>query len=158
MYFLFLKSLSDSIISGFKSVISFIVKYPKQAIAILLCAFALYGGLKVKESFDDLKQQNTALVSKLNTANKLNSQLKLDVAAAVSVNEENQVTIEHLSVAAIDSKNQIEELKKVKEVIHTKVVTIRETIAQSKPEDDGPLAKVLKDTIATIQKDREEAE
>ena len=158
MYFLFLKSLSDSIISGFKSIISFIVKYPKQAIAILLCAFALYGGLKVKESFDDLKQQNTTLTSKLDTANKLNGQLKLDVATVVSVNKENQETIKHLSVAAVDSKKQIEELKKVKEVIHTKVITIRETIAQTKPEDDGPIAKVLKDTIATIQKDREQAE
>jgi len=158
MPILFLKSVLGFLTSGFKSVIGFITKYPKQAIAILVCALALYGGMKVKDKFDDLKKQNTELTTQLNTSKAQNAQLKLDVQTAVNVNKENQVVIGKLSTAANDAKLEMEELKKTKQVIETRVVTIRETIAASKPEDDGPIAKVLKDTIDAIQQDREKAE
>jgi chromosome segregation ATPase len=158
MPILFLKSILGFFTSGFKSVLGFITKYPKQAIMILVCALALYGGMKVKHKFDDLKQQNTELVTKLNHSNAQNTQLKLDVQAAVNVNKENQAVIKTLSIAATEAKGQIEDLKKKQVVIQTKIVTIRESIAQAKPEDDGPVAKVLKDTIDAIQKDREKSE
>jgi heme/copper-type cytochrome/quinol oxidase subunit 2 len=155
MGILFLKSIFGFISSWFSTAWKFILTYPKQAIIILCLAAGILGGLKVKNSFDELKTENVALVAKAEHLQQESAQLKLDVAAAVQVNTENKKVIESLSIAATESKQQVVELKAKQQTNQTKIEVIRTVIAESKPQDDGPVAKVLKETIDAIQKDRE---
>lgn len=155
-FFLLLKSFFDFFTIGLKSALEFVVKYPKQFLIIVACVLALLGGLKIKHDRDEFKAQISQLTTQLNASYTENKQLKLDVQTAVQVNKENQETIQSLSIAATDAKNAVEDMKKTQQVAQTKIVTIREKIAESKPEDDGKVAKVLRDTIDAIQKDREQ--
>jgi hypothetical protein len=158
MGLLFLKSIFGFVTSWFSSAWKFITTYPKQALIILCLVCAAYGGWKVKSSFDELKKENVALVAKADLAEKRSEQLKLDVATAVKVNKENQEVIATLSVRAMESTQMVEDLKKKQAVVKTRIEYIRENIAESKPEDDAPIAKVLKDTIKAIQEDRKAAQ
>lgn len=158
MGFLFLKTIFSSIKSWITTVLQLIIKHPKQAIIIAGLTLAILGGIKIKNSFDELKEQNTALVIQVKTSKNESAQLRLDVAAAVKVNESNQEVIEKLSIAAVDSAKQVEDLKKVQIESTKKIEVIRTVIAESKPQDDGPVAKVLKDTIRSIQENREAAQ
>ena len=157
MPFLFLKSIIGFFTTWFKSIVEFFAKYPKQSLIILALGLAIFGGVKTKEAFDDLKHKNVELVSELTYAKSVNAQLKLDINTAVQVNVENQKTIEKMTLDVADSKKEADQLKAKQKVIQTQVVTIREQIAKSAPDEDGAVAKVLKDTIETIQKDREQS-
>lgn len=139
----------------FGSFWKFITQNPKMAIIILCLAGALFGGYKVKYSFDALKKENIALIAKADYAEKVSAQLRIDVKTAVDVNVANQKVIDSLSVAAVDSKQEVADLKKSQVISVNKINVIRQVIATSKPQDDGPVANVLKETLKSIQADRE---
>lgn len=154
MGLLFLKSIFGFVTSWISSAWKFITTYPKQAFIILCLVCAVYCGYKVKSSFDEIKKENLALVEKAVLTEKHYAQLKLDVNTAVNINKNNQKIINSLSIRAIESTQIVEDLKKKQDGVKTRVEYIRQNIAISMPEDDAPIAKVLKDAIKAIQEDR----
>jgi outer membrane murein-binding lipoprotein Lpp len=128
---------------------------PKKLIIVAAVLAALYGGMKVKDSFDHLKTENAALTTQITQLGNEKTQLQSDVALAVQTNKNNQITIEQLSVAAIDYQKQVVDLKKAKTVLVSNNQALIQAIESSAPEDDGFVAKVLENAIKSIQADRE---
>lgn len=152
---LFFKAIFGFASSWFSAVWKLIVQNPKMAIIIVCLAGALFGGFEVKHKFDNLKSQNVALVANVDHLTKVADQLRIDVKTAVNVNIADQKVIDSLSVAAVDSKQEVADLKKSQVISVNKINVIRQVIADSKPQDDGPVANVLKETLKSIQADRE---
>lgn len=152
---LFFKTIFGFVSSWLSTLWKFIVQNPKMAVVIVCLAGALFGGLKIKHSFDTLKSENTALIANVDHLKQETAQLRIDVKTAVDVNVANQKVIDSLSIAAVDSQQQVADLKKSQVISVNKINVIRQVIAESKPQDDGPVANVLKETLKSIQADRE---
>lgn len=157
-FFAIFQLISGFITSGFKAFMTFITTYPKLAIGILVLALSLYGGFKVKHAFEELQTENIALVQKAEYLEKEKVQLKADRDLAISVNKANQEVIEKISVAAEDSKQQVVELQQKQSKTKIQIVKILDTIHSSTPEENGPVAPVLKNAIQAIQSNREASE
>jgi len=131
---------------------------PKAAFITLVVIAALYGAWDIHHRFELTDEAIAAEQAKNVTLAKERDQLKIDVANAVSVNKENQITIQELSDAKTDSAKRVAELQQAQKTNEKTIAGLRGRIADTKPQDDGPLANVLRDTIKSIQNTREAAQ
>lgn len=144
--------------TAFKSFMSFITTYPKISITILVFIIGGLVGFKIKNSFDELKSQKNKLVEKIVYLEKQKIQLASDRDIVISANLKNQEVISKISVAFDKAKTQVNELEKKQYTSKIQIVNILDTIHKSLPEENGPIAPVLKNTINQIQNNRELSE
>jgi hypothetical protein len=138
-----------------KDGIAYLFKNPKLGIAAVCLCVALFGGYEAFHYFDKVKMENAALVQQQEQLQKEKTQLKLDIDSAVEANVANQGVIEKLTIAANNTDTEKKQLIELQSKSKKDIQIIRQTIFVSKPEDDGPVANVLKSTIDSIQKNRE---
>lgn len=143
--------------TAWTTAVKFCKDNPKKLLCILVCIAAFYGGLKVKESFEAIKTENETLVLKVAQMDREKLQLQKDISACVIANEGNKNTIEQISIAALDYQKQVLELKKTKTRLIDSNQALIKAIETAPPEEDGEVAKVLEDTIKTIQRQREDS-
>jgi len=125
-----------------------------SSLRIKLIAFAVIaliaasGVLYVKHKIHSLEKEKAELIEK-------NTALAIDLQRAIDVNVENQQTIKRLENAnklkEQSERNLKDKMKKDQQTIDS----LMDKISKVKPEDDGPVANVLKDTVDTIQKERD---
>jgi hypothetical protein len=146
-----IKFIASGFIKGVSDFFEMFIKYPKLMLVILCFVFAMAAVFRI----DYLHAEVITLQSQKETLAKQNTQLMSDITGCTSVNKINQDVIDKLSVVKTDSVKQITLLKVVQSVNVAKTDSIRQSILVSKPEDDGAIAKVLADTIQTIQTQRD---
>jgi len=150
----FFKSFFGGIFSIIKNLISGAIAHPKLAIAIVLILLALGGGYEIKHQFD-LDQAQIVKLQQANTSlTQANTQLKVDIANAVGVNQQDQTTINQLSEAKTDSDARVAQMVAQEQANQTKISNLRQMIANSTAAQDGPVSNVLAETINAIQQNR----
>jgi len=120
-----------------------------KLIVLAVTVFVVLGGvLFVKHKIHSLQKEKAELIEK-------NTALAIDLQRAIDVNVENQQTIKRLENAnklkEQSERNLKDKMKKDQQTIDS----LMDKISKVKPEDDGPVANVLKDTVDTIQKERD---
>lgn len=121
-----------------------------KIIAIILALFVIVGGiLFVKHKINSLEKEKVELIEK-------NTMLANDLRRAIDVNIENQQTIKRLENANKLKEQAERNLKDKMKKDQQTIDNLMERISKVKPEDDGQVANVLKDTVDTIQKQRDD--
>jgi cell division protein FtsX len=121
-----------------------------KTIAIILVLFVIVGGiLFVKHKINSLEKEKVELIEK-------NTMLANDLRRAIDVNIENQQTIKRLENANKLKEQAERNLKDKMKKDQQTIDNLMERISKVKPEDDGQVANVLKDTVDTIQKQRDD--
>jgi hypothetical protein len=152
MFFLtFLKLIP----SFFSSIFSKILEYPKTFIAILCLSAAALGYFHEEHIISGLKEENAKVLVQNDYLQKQSAQLKLDIAAAVEVNKANQVVLDKFEVVKVDSAQKSKDLVVLQQKNTVVLDSLRKIIQAAPVTDNGPVAKVLADTIKSIQNDRE---
>lgn len=120
----------------------------KLIIAVVAAAVIAGGILFVKYKINSLEKEKAELIEK-------NTRLTNDLRRAIDVNIENQQAIKRLENAnklkEQAEKNLKDKMKRDQQTIESLI----DKISKVKPEDNGTVANVLKDTVDTIQKQRD---
>ena len=120
----------------------------KLIIAAVIVTLIAGGVLFVNHKINSLEKEKVELIEK-------NARLQNDLQRAIDVNIENQQTIKRLKNAnklkEQAEKNLKDKMKKDQQAIESLI----DKISKVKPEDNGTVANVLKDTVDTIQKQRD---
>lgn len=138
------------------AIVAYFKNNPKKLIIAVAIAAACFGGYKVKEAFTELEAKNAKLQVQIGNASMKNSQLVTDIKACADANRTNEITIKQIGAAALDYQKQVVELNKSKATVMKKGQDLLNDIQHSRPQDDGPVAGVLKSTIESIQSYRKE--
>lgn len=121
-----------------------------KTIAIILTLLVIVGGiLFVKHKINSLEKEKVELIEK-------NTMLANDLRRAIDVNIENQQTIKRLENANKLKEQAERNLKDKMKKDQQTIDNLMERISKVKPEDDGQVSNVLKDTVDTIQKQRDD--
>jgi len=140
----------------FKAFASLASSNPKVAIALVAVLLALYGAYKSKHYIDGLHKEVATEQAAKETAIEERDKLQTDLNTAVAVNADDQAVIAKMKSDQEQDAVRINDLADLLDK-NTKSYDNLVTVVQaSKSVDDGVIAKVLADTIRTIQQQRSE--
>lgn len=120
-----------------------------KIIAIAVATTVLAGGaLFVKYKINSLQKEKAELIQQ-------NTVLANDLRRAIDINVENQLAIKRLENANKLKEQAERNLKDKMKKDQQTIDGLMDKISKVKPEDDGQVANILKDTVDSIQKQRE---
>lgn len=138
-----------TLLSSVKSFFTAILSNPKSLIILIVVAIAIGGYFKVSSSFKELNKQ-------VATATTENVKLKGDLATITDINNQNVNTIELMKTEKALAAKSVNDLRIQIGRDNKKLEDLRTLIDSYSTKDDGAIAKVLSDTIVSIQKIRKE--
>lgn len=140
------------ILAPFKAIFSLTKTNPTTVIILAILVTIGIGGYKVNSHIADLKHTNEVLIAEKKGLESDKLTLVANNETLSSVNKANLRIIETMKSDQLENEKRLTELRKDLLKSNEKKDKLLEMIANSKPEDDGPIAPVLSRTIDTLQK------
>lgn len=124
---------------------------PKLLAIILAVLLCFYGAYKVHHAWTTLHEQVATSEKKAADAIKEQHRLENELNIAVGVNKSNQAIIDQMQADKLLNQKRINELNSTIADNNKSHSVILNNIHNSDKADDGPVAKVLKDTLRALQ-------
>lgn len=151
---MFLLAFLKLIPGFFSSLFGKILEYPKTAIAIIAMCCVGIGYMHEEHIINTLKADNAKELTQIDYLQKQTVQLKADVATAVQVNKDDQAVLQQFEVVKLDNVQKAKDLIVLQQKNAVILSSLENLIHSAPKSDDGPVAKVLSETIQSIQNDR----
>ncbi len=155
----FLLLLKRFLLAGLSSIvkgITYLLAHPKLLALIVVTGIVLFGAYKAKNYIADLNNQIETLTTANQNLTAKNNQLIIDIKVALQANENNQRIIDELKASSKEATSIVKDLQQGATKNKQSLIELQKQLDKLKAEDNGPVAKVLRDAIIGIQKNREE--
>jgi hypothetical protein len=154
IFLMIMSRLFSVIIAPFKMFANLVQTDPKKAAIIAAVLGILIGGFLVHRHISQLHEAADKSHRAELTAIAERDQLKKDLDLTVEVNKNNQEIIEKIKADKLLDEQRIAELSASIGNNNKKLDKLIAPIQQSTKADDGPLAKVLVDTLRNLEEQR----